>query len=504
MVYRGLPSRGCKNCRKLHVKCDEGRPSCSRCSRTEKSCTGYRDVALLVCDETETVRSRALGRAVRPGTKLDDLSIEQLPQYCARDVIVWQFYCQTKSSLPKSGHAYYLHSELPYMYSRSLSTSALHLSTQAIAYAVAAKSHKSAARFAREYYAKAISAMKLTLQDTQEVMADETLYAVLLLSGYETITCTSEKLIGWAAHVSGAATLLIHRGKESFERPFASRMFHFARRSIVLYHIQTCTPTARIFKSLDEPASLDENEEDRLFSIMARLPQIQHRERESLDRPTTPKNGCEIALLHLAKLVDGQLVAWQNNLPPAWSITIAQSIHVPDAPNIHALFFPKEIHKYRDFRTARVSNLCRVSRIILQSIIVRLHNRMQLTDDMDCARTSIQKLVDEICSSVSYLSGDELSKMRLPEPQTLSVRNAGERSPVTTEEKHSSRSGRYCLFWPLYVASSVTCVPSSQRKWMRQQLLSFGEAGEPLATWLAASESQLVAGRAENFAFDCV
>jgi hypothetical protein len=54
-------------------------------------------------------------------------------------------------------------------------------------------------------------------------MADETLYAVLLLSGYETITCTSEKLIGWVAHVSGAATLLIHRGEESFERPFASK-----------------------------------------------------------------------------------------------------------------------------------------------------------------------------------------------------------------------------------------------------------------------------------------
>lgn len=470
----------------------------------EKLCTGYRNVTLLICDETETVRSKALSRVVRIGTKGDGLRIERLPQYCDGDVIVWQFYCKTKSSLPKSGHAYHLHSELPYMYSRSLSTSALHLSTQAIAYAVEAKSRKSAARLAREYYAKAISAIMSTIQDTEESVADETLYAVLLLSGYETITCTSEKLIGWAAHVSGAAALLAHRGEESLERPFASRMFHFAWRSIVLHHIQTCTPLAHIFKSLDDAASSDENEEDRLFSIMAQLPQIQHLARELLDQPITQRKGRQTALLRLAKMVDDQLVAWQNNLPPAWLITVAQNIHWSDATKIQASFFPKEIHKFRDFHTARVSNLCRVSRIILQSIRLRLHQRMQLTEDINYVQTSIQKLVNDICSSVSYLSGDELSKMRLPEPQTFSVWNAGETSSVTTEEEHSSRSGRYSLFWPLYVASSVTCISSSQRRWMRQQLLSFAEAGEPLATWLATSESQLVAGGAEDFTFDCV
>lgn len=60
MVYRGKPSAGCENCRKAKKKCTLEQPTCTRCVKLNKQCSGYRDTTgLQIQDETLSVTRKA-------------------------------------------------------------------------------------------------------------------------------------------------------------------------------------------------------------------------------------------------------------------------------------------------------------------------------------------------------------------------------------------------------------------------------------------------------------
>src|ERR1700753_2515155 len=59
-TYRGKLSSGCDSCRKAKKRCGLEQPSCARCVKLKKICSGSRDPAeLQVQDESESVRQRA-------------------------------------------------------------------------------------------------------------------------------------------------------------------------------------------------------------------------------------------------------------------------------------------------------------------------------------------------------------------------------------------------------------------------------------------------------------
>ncbi|KAJ5742463.1 transcriptional regulator family: Fungal Specific TF [Penicillium nucicola] len=60
MVYDGKPSKGCGNCRSRKIRCDQARPACWECIRTNRECSGYRDeLALMFRDQNESVIRKA-------------------------------------------------------------------------------------------------------------------------------------------------------------------------------------------------------------------------------------------------------------------------------------------------------------------------------------------------------------------------------------------------------------------------------------------------------------
>lgn len=60
MVYDGKPSKGCGNCRSRKIRCDQARPVCRECTRTNRECLGYRDeLSLMFRDQTESVSRKA-------------------------------------------------------------------------------------------------------------------------------------------------------------------------------------------------------------------------------------------------------------------------------------------------------------------------------------------------------------------------------------------------------------------------------------------------------------
>jgi hypothetical protein len=102
-----------------------------------------------------------------------------------QDVVVCHFYHTTLETLSDKDPVRFLHSQLPNLYSRSDPGSAIRLATEAISYAASTKLMQEAALLSRKKYIQAIKAIGNAIQDPIKVENDQTLYAVLLLSGYE-------------------------------------------------------------------------------------------------------------------------------------------------------------------------------------------------------------------------------------------------------------------------------------------------------------------------------
>lgn len=245
----------------------------------------------------------------------------QLTQF-DEDEVVRCFHHHAMPSLSVGDHAYYLHSELPRLYTQSLQTSALRLSTQVIANAVSCSATGSTPIRARRWYAKAVAAVRIALDEPETINSDDTLYAILLLSGYETITGDSMRISGWASHKQGAATLLAQRDIRDFLHPFSFVLYHFAHRSVMLHHIQRCQPFSTIFGGLDYSAPLDCSDDHRLFSLMAKLSDILYQYKVINEQRELALDDQLPMLFDCATLLDRQFVQWAGNLDLAWTIKI--------------------------------------------------------------------------------------------------------------------------------------------------------------------------------------
>ncbi|KAH8814807.1 C6 zinc finger protein [Xylogone sp. PMI_703] len=538
MTYTGKLSRGCETCRKIHVKCDEKRPECSRCVRLKRVCNGYRDeVDLMFRMEYANPGSKS-NRNGRP-RKLESYSAplrgihsqpdtqhknprHMLPGIARSlfpsqdDQTLCYFYEFVISTMPEPDHSLYLHLQLPTLLSRSRQNSALYLAAQAISHAVWAKSrgnHPYTMQVSRKRYVQPISALKAAIQDPIEVKSDENLYAVLLLCGYETIVFDLEMLSAWGSHVDGAAALRV-RGKEQLSTPLQCNMFLFIRRNAVHSHVQLSQPVDPVFHEFAGSVLSFENTEDRLLSRTIKLPQLQSLANEILSRPSWSIIKGEISkLIRAAEDLDRELVSWTKDVPVGWSYSVATKLSSISGPDLSTSYYiPSEIHGYSGFYVARVWNLYRVSRLIVQSILFRLashlyshpQNGRQQSENTHIEK-SISVLVNDICASVPFLLGYDLSEFKRP---ATSINAQDDRSiwPQNSMSKaiNSKHTGRFSLIWPLYLSCSVSSIPETQRWWMRAQLQWIAEHGEPLAKFVSEAQSQTLLGVPENFRFDCI
>ena len=177
----------------------------------KRACLGYRDqLSLAFRDETRRTQRKARKTKFnhrstspihRPSTPIDRSDLLHIPSDNRNlhqmdgfgkhlpppleDSVVCHFYETTAASLPDEDHARYLHLLLPDLYNRSSPYSPLRLAAQAISYATSAKSRPNLAQRSSELYGQAISALNSAIRDPNQVKNDQTLYAVLLLSGHQ-------------------------------------------------------------------------------------------------------------------------------------------------------------------------------------------------------------------------------------------------------------------------------------------------------------------------------
>lgn len=245
MVNSGKPSTGCRNCRQRHIKvlvsddpyvhlyspiadqlkCDETRPHCRACTRTNRSCPGYPDpLDLVLRDHTQSFqksksdRTPAVNSRLSPGSSIItqttevshrrmSISVDSANRQTAgvswppsvgpadlylpmEDTVIPLFF-NPYLYLPKDQYIRNNFMEmLPEKLSSAKSGSHLHVSTLAVAFfSVAAWTGQGCLlRESEKYFTQALSRIREALQRNEECDLESLLLSTLLLSTYEVST----------------------------------------------------------------------------------------------------------------------------------------------------------------------------------------------------------------------------------------------------------------------------------------------------------------------------
>ena len=175
-------------------------------------------------------------------------------------------------------------------------------------------------------------------------------------------------------------------------------------------------------------------------------------------------------LLKRMQATDAAAVEWFHTIPEHWrSVTIAWEDHVPDGDFARAEVYPGRVDVYRDFWIASVVNMVRVSRIALQSTIVRCVAWIcapadyRTTPEYAAALRVCTELITDIIASVPYHLGWHLKRPEALRRANLSGFGCG-------DETASKSLPGYFLNMPLVAVQNMDCCTDSQRTWVRGRL----------------------------------
>lgn len=215
MVYRGVPSKACHECRVRRTRCNEARPTCGQCKRTGRLC-GYRDpVSILFRNENEKLcrkstislinanESPSFPTYLSTATIINTISEEnwQLPLQLIcpgmpeeEQAVCHVFHHYVFTNNPQVASKGYL-DFLPDLMCTPSPARHSYLSDAVIALGLAgiAKLDRSGCttRRAKLRYNKAVSQIGQLLGDTKEATKDELLVAVMILGLFE-VSSTSQ------------------------------------------------------------------------------------------------------------------------------------------------------------------------------------------------------------------------------------------------------------------------------------------------------------------------
>lgn len=218
MVYRGRPSKSCRQCRKRDIKCDKQKASCGQCIRANLPCPGYHDPRTLIFnDQTQTVVRKANGKPpslARPERPLV-LCIEDR----AKNLFISDYvYCKT-DRLPYMEHFWDTQPPHAHLAAALQAVSIIYLATELCSPEIHQRAIKQ--------YSLALQLTNTALQSPQSVKHNATLLTVLILSMYEKFT---RRLVDGSPdeykHLEGALALLHLSDASQFDDSIRLQLFH--------------------------------------------------------------------------------------------------------------------------------------------------------------------------------------------------------------------------------------------------------------------------------------
>ncbi|EXA46674.1 hypothetical protein FOVG_04017 [Fusarium oxysporum f. sp. pisi HDV247] len=423
MVYNG-PSKGCRRCRDRRIKCDQRQPECLNCSTRGSTCPGYRDIFDKAHrDETAKVwrrHSRHSRKTVTLGAP-PTLNFGPMQIYPPRSILsdpesnALNFFFLHYSLCQNIEETCSFFSLLPDMYAKSDVSSPLNRATAALALQVAHLhfSRGGESRMASTVYAYAVVQTKQALAAPAQSKSDSLLMTTLILEAYESakgIFGREEKLSSQShMHVLGSIALLKHRGPLNFKDELSWRLV-IATRNRLLHHTS---------HGADELAAVDaivdiwghgnvkrpKGPSVEADTLAFRLSQLR--------LMVTAENSLNLqTIIDLATDIASQCAIWHSALSSRWrpisipTYTLAPSIQFAStyeqvAPTVYAnISIANSVNRQRTTELGCLS--------LIGSCLVNIPHQEDghQTGLPSTLMARAQILVDEICASVPFLTGD--------------------------------------------------------------------------------------------------
>ncbi|KAL2816473.1 hypothetical protein BJX63DRAFT_441558 [Aspergillus granulosus] len=403
MVYYGALSKGCEQCRRRKIKCDERKPSCLKCESSNRSCPGYRDLtAISFRDESARVirKTRQRGASASYGR-----TITCNPSPCTEDLAAGFFFSMYNIY---NGPYFSMVSRdwLCEIYVNDPTCDVLRAAIEAVG--MAGLSNTSYAPHlavqAQARYGKALSALDGALQDPCVATRDTTLMTVILLGLFELVSTDAADESGyWIAHAAGALALLQLRGPDQFARPRGGQLYVFTRSQILsacmtqklpvppaivstTYDFETST-LRQLWKASGyaTPGSISEI----CFRLVNLRALIAH---DGLVDP--------IFIREHAFAIDADLEEWKASAQIRWAYETIS------APNTSRSAFMEKHHHYANLWVATAWLNYRLLRILVNKLIIENELKLEYADEiLSRAREIVKHLSTEICISVGSFDG---------------------------------------------------------------------------------------------------
>ncbi|PYH37382.1 Zn(II)2Cys6 transcription factor domain-containing protein [Aspergillus neoniger CBS 115656] len=449
MVYRGRPSKSCRECRKRDIKCDKKEDGCSQCSRAGLTCSGYqKSTDLLILDETSATAGRVLRkRSLDHPVSSGPLSTNLLPTVLQRAKHL--YISQYVQGTPATGIYSYMQVFYP---SKSDDYPLLETMINALFMATfsSLQGYPPALYHARNSYGSALSLTRKAIQSRKEALLDRTLFSVLLMSIFERLADVEKRgLCIRNGHLKGAIELMALRGNGQFTDDGGAKMFLHLTELVVLDCLANEADIPLQFLALRQQA-LEAGADTssprwRFLEIMMRYAQLDHTAKSSISAE---------GVIYQAKALDEDLDRLSKYLPSFFSRR--QS---PEPPSISST----KPDIYPDFNTQRCWNNIRVLRIQLLKLIREQYARVLGNSANDS--WAMAELHESICRMHS-----------LATDMCLSIPGTGANSRLPYEVSNIQSA---TLLFHLYVAKEVFAKPAQSRLYIHERLQFVKEKQAP-------------------------
>ncbi|KAF2471721.1 uncharacterized protein BDR25DRAFT_324876 [Lindgomyces ingoldianus] len=437
MSYRGRPSKGCESCRARKVKCDETKPICNRCHKSNHDCK-YRDQSDLLfrnqtafaaqkAEESWRKRSKSHQRAESDGSSyhsspsthqsppsnhssprsdlasdpsasladFNNLSVSHsLPpdlHRLAYERFLYDWIVLETPNKNSDEPSDAIWDFLPLLYQRSAEGSCLAAVISAISYANFSSrcNAPQALGLAEEHIGKGIKLLQKAIADPKQAGTDETLAAVYLMGVYENIT-SSVYNGSFLAHKEGANALLqLRTVGEFYSNPISARLYEVSYAQMLIGNLQSAKAPPlpiRDFNTAKEYIPTMYSTSGiyviRLIHSVTHL-HAEWQDFKQVSSPPTTRSAFR-RLLQRGLELDAEYQAWENTIPRVWRYQIemnspeVRGTYDPKWVNLvlGARGAPKEIHCYTSLKRAWIWSFYRTSRMFLLRDIIEIINWM--------------------------------------------------------------------------------------------------------------------------------
>ncbi|KAH8810895.1 hypothetical protein F5884DRAFT_668441 [Xylogone sp. PMI_703] len=525
MVYCGNPSKGCEACRKRKTRCDRATPSCGQCIRAQRVCPGYRDpLDLKFRDQSRAVINKA--KSKRPLTKVSAAVVKRDPsatkskspftndfgtqpalelvqvrrrfyEMCvpnpyfllptldqrSRDFFCTHYVLQG----PGLSSEFYHAASLDMLMSGADKDEHLLYSIRAVGLAMFSNSVQEPRLLqeARKNYIRALHLTNRALALSSSAKTDSTLFAVIILSIFETLAgCSEDSLAAWTRHIEGAALLVGLRGPNQFATAPGRRLFFHVVSNLFISCIQRGVSFPPHIVELRNEVSKQVNtfnmgwEASTLVIDFANF-RAAVRNKEVADVQT---------ILDMGMQLETRFIDLFSDLPEHWNFTT----HVSNTDPVS--IWDGYYHTYHDVWISQVWNSTRTCRIMLHEIIqAALRSGYEGTPQVFSPEEFVSQMAESWRITIK-LRDDLLASI----PQQIDSNfNQDARSPTSRSDKdrptpHLRGMTGYYVVWQLFVAGSLEQTSPKLRAWVVNRLRFVGDT-------MGVKQASVIADILENY-----